>query len=613
MLPASAPRDTYAERLASRRATASAMDARQNRLASVRLVLFFVAIVIAWLAFNRHLSSWWLLPVAVAFGALIAIHDRVIKARDASLGAADFYERGIGRIEDRWMGKGATGARFSSEEHPYAEDLDLFGSGSLFELLSIARTPEGEAALAGWLLAPAELQVVRARQLSVDELRNRLDLREDLWTLGAAVRAEVDTASLIAWASAPPILDSTRAASVAAGLCAITVSATAGWWLGGADRAWIGLSLLVSSLFVSSLFGLAYRSRVSRVVATLDRSTHELETIERVLARFERERFNAPLLRDLRSRLDAEAATPSERIARLQRYQELLDWTENQFFAPLAAALLWTTQIAFAIERWRMITGPHVAEWLRAMGELEGLCSISGYAYEHPDDPFPDLLDEGAWFDGEGVGHPLLPADRLVRNDVRLGGETHVLIVSGSNMSGKSTLLRTVGVNTVLALAGAPVRATRLRVSPLTVGASLRVHESLQDGRSRFYAEILRLRLLVELGSGPRPLLFLLDEVLHGTNSHDRRIGATAIVRGFVERGAIGLVTTHDLALAAMADTLDGRAANVHFEDRLVDGTMMFDYRMKPGVVRSSNALALMRAVGLDVPAATPDPSGASS
>ena len=321
-----------------------------------------------------------------------------------------------------------------------------------------------------------------------------------------------------------------------------------------------------------------------------------------MLARFERERFDTPLLREIRARLDTEGVPPSKRIARLQRYEELLDWRENQFFAPLAAAVLWTTQLAFAIERWRKITGPHVAEWLRAMGELEALCAFSGYACEHPDDPFPELIDAGAWFEGEGLGHPLLPADRLVRNDVCLGGETRVLIVSGSNMSGKSTLLRTVGVNAVLALAGAPVRASRLRVSPLTVGASLRVHESLQEGRSRFYGEILRLRQLVELGSGPRPLLFLLDEVLHGTNSHDRQIGATAIVRGFVDRGAIGLVTTHDLALAAMADTLGGRAANVHFEDRLVDGTMIFDYRMKPGVVRSSNALALMRAVGLDVP-----------
>jgi DNA mismatch repair ATPase MutS len=176
-----------------------------------------------------------------------------------------------------------------------------------------------------------------------------------------------------------------------------------------------------------------------------------------------------------------------------------------------------------------------------------------------------------------------------------------VLIVSGSNMSGKSTLLRAVGTNVVLALAGGAVRAAAMRLSPLAIGATIRIEDSLQEGHSRFYTEILRIRAIVEQTSGRVPVLFLLDEVLHGTNSHDRRIGAGAIVRALVERGAIGLVTTHDLALTELATTMGGAAANVHFEDRIEDGRMVFDYRMRPGVVERSNALELMRAVGLDV------------
>jgi DNA mismatch repair ATPase MutS len=241
-----------------------------------------------------------------------------------------------------------------------------------------------------------------------------------------------------------------------------------------------------------------------------------------------------------------------------------------------------------------------VRRWLAAMGELEALSDLAGYAYEHPDDPFPEVVDEGPRFDGEGLGHPLLPVERSVRNDLRLG-DVRLMIVSGSNMSGKSTLLRTVGVNAVLALAGAPVRATRLRLSPLAVGACMRVQDSLQEGLSHFYAEIKRLRQLVDLGGGPLPLLFLLDEVLHGTNSHDRRIGAAALIRGLVDAGGVGLVTTHDLALAQIAEELGPRAANVHFEDHLEGEKIVFDYRLRPGVVRKSNALALMRAVGLQV------------
>jgi DNA mismatch repair ATPase MutS len=209
--------------------------------------------------------------------------------------------------------------------------------------------------------------------------------------------------------------------------------------------------------------------------------------------------------------------------------------------------------------------------------------------------------------EAEAIGHPLIEEGRVVRNDVQMGGADgpRVLVVSGSNMSGKSTLLRTLGVNVVLAQAGAPVRARRLRISPLAVGASIRVTDSLQGGVSRFYAEILRLRQILDATARPgpngAPVLFLIDEFLHGTNSHDRRIGAEAVVRGLVERGAIGLITTHDLALADIAGALGARAANVHFEDHIEDGRMVFDYAMRPGVVRKSNAIELMRSVGLEI------------
>jgi DNA mismatch repair ATPase MutS len=231
------------------------------------------------------------------------------------------------------------------------------------------------------------------------------------------------------------------------------------------------------------------------------------------------------------------------------------------------------------------------------------LCSLATFAYERPDAVFPELAAgaDGPLFDGADVRHPLIPRDQAVGNDVRLGSECALWIVSGSNMSGKSTLLRAVGLNTALAWAGAPVCCARLRVSPLCIGASIRVNDSLLDNKSRFYAEISRLRDIVDLARGGRPTLFLLDELLSGTNSHDRRIGGAAVIQGLVERGAIGLVTTHDLALAEITATLGERARNVHFEDHIENGQIDFDYHLRPGVVERSNALELMRAVGLDV------------
>jgi DNA mismatch repair ATPase MutS len=262
---------------------------------------------------------------------------------------------------------------------------------------------------------------------------------------------------------------------------------------------------------------------------------------------------------------------------------------------------MWSTQLALAIETWRAASGEAVGRWLDAVGEMEALCDLAAFSFENPAYPFPAIEEGEARFEAERLGHPLIPAEACVRNGLGLGPHRRVLIVSGSNMSGKSTLLRAVGINAVLAQAGAPVCAAGLRMSPLVVGASMRIHDSLSEGTSRFYAEITRLKRIVDLTRGSAPVLFLLDEMLNGTNSHDRRIGAGAVVGALASRRAIGLITTHDLALAHIADAPGSHAANVHFEDRIDGGRITFDYVMRPGVVTRSNGLALMRAVGLDV------------
>jgi DNA mismatch repair ATPase MutS len=238
---------------------------------------------------------------------------------------------------------------------------------------------------------------------------------------------------------------------------------------------------------------------------------------------------------------------------------------------------------------------------LRAVGEIEALLSLAAYSFEHPADPFPEFVAGEASFAAEDLGHPLLPFASCTRNSVQIGGEIRVLLVSGSNMSGKSTLLRAIGLNTVLAMTGAPVRAAHLRLTPLQIGASIRVNDSLQEGSSRFYAEITRLRQIFDLSANTPPLLFLLDELLQGTNSKDRRMGAEGVLRALVQRGAIGLVSTHDLALTEVGAPLDRHLKNVHFQDAIEDGRMKFDYRLRDGLVTKSNGLELMRAIGLDV------------
>jgi len=569
---------------------------REQRISRLRLACVVAAGVLAWLALRHGLLSpgWILLPLG-AFVALVARHWDATAARQRAERAVAFYRRGLDRLEGTWMGGGEPGERFRDPGHPYADDLDLFGPGSLFELLSTARTRAGEDTLAGWLLAPAPPEEIRARQAAVHELRFRVDLREDLALLGADVRAGVDPDALRAWAVAPIVLRAPWARWMAPVLATAAAVGVVLWGFGH----WQPLVAVVS---LETVVALALRRRVQHVVRAVDHPGRDLRTLAQLLARLEQERFTAPRLVALRALLDTQGLPPSRQAARLRRRIDLLDARRNQLFAPVGWLLLWTTQLALSIESWRAVCGPHVADWIAAAGEMEALCALAGYAWEHPEHPFPVLVEGSPRLDGVELGHPLLASSRCVANGVRLGGDApHVLVVSGSNMSGKSTLLRTVGLSAVLAQAGAPVPAAALTLTPLAVAASLRIQDSLHAGTSRFYAEVTRVKQVVDLAAGSPPLLFLLDEIFHGTNSHDRRIGSEAVVRVLVDRGAIGLVTTHDLAIAQVADALGGRAANVHFEDQLLDGRMTFDYRVRPGVVTRSNALELMRAVGLDV------------
>jgi hypothetical protein len=601
------PRREIERRLAARRALALWQASVDRRFSWARGGAALGVLVAWWLTLGPSgIAATWLLVPMGLFVVLVLLHDGVVRRRRRAQRAVAFYEAAVSRLEGRWAGAGEAGDRFLSESHPFAADLDVFGRGSLFELVCTARTRAGQETLAEWLRSPAAAGVepaqravpetVRARQAAVTELRERLDLREDLALSGEDVRAGVDSAVLRSWATAPPVVLPPSARAVSLALAVLNVLTGIAWAALG-----LGPRAFIVAVALAGAWALVVHARIEATLRAAERPGRELALLGALLARLERERFVSPLLVALRERLDSDGLPPSGQLRRLARLREYLDSRLNQLFAPVALLLLWSTQLALAIEAWRVRVGPRVPVWLDAVGELEALCALAGYAFEHPADPFPEIAAEAPLFDGRGVGHPLLPAPDCVRNDVRLDSELRLLLVSGSNMSGKSTLLRTVGLNTVLALAGAPVRASSLRLSPLSVGASIRIQDSLQHGASRFYAEITRLRELVDLARDRPPLLFLLDEILHGTNSGDRRVGAEAIVRGLLQRGALGLVTTHDLALARIADELRPHARNVHFEDHLEAGRVAFDFRLKEGVVTRSNAIALMRAVGLDV------------
>ncbi|HYX51937.1 MAG TPA: hypothetical protein VE783_00690, partial [Candidatus Limnocylindrales bacterium] len=591
------------------KAAAALLQRRHGLLGNVRLVWFVIMAVLTWsIVRNGTPSAWWLLAALIVFFTLGVIDGRIVRRLERAQRSTRFFERGLQRIRDDWSGLGPSGQEFKTPDHLYSEDLDILGEGSLFQLLCTARTRMGRKTLAGWLLAQDhpgsnETTEVLERQLAVAELRRKLALIEDLAVAGHDEEIHADPEYLREWSC--PAGDEKRVQprqQAWLAILSVLSFAALAWGLKGAFATGRGFfTPFIVLLVLNGFINYRWRQPMEKLFAGLEHSCRNLESLAELIRRIEAEQFESPLLLRIKAQLVGEQLSAAVAIAKLGTLCDLEGSRHNVFVRVFDLPVLYTVHTALMLERWRQRHGTHVPAWLDALGRLEALLSLATYSVEHPDDPFPELVDPGsAMFEGEALGHPLLPAGTCVRNSASLGAASRIMLVSGSNMSGKSTYLRAIGVNAVLAMCGAPVRARHLRLSPLAIGASIHISDSLQKGVSNFYAEITRIRNVVEL-SRNSPTLFLFDEVLQGTNSEDRHAGSSAVVRTLLKNGAIGLITTHDLALAEMEASFPGALRNVHFQESMSEGRLSFDYQLRPGVVRSRNGLELMKSIGLEV------------
>lgn len=590
---AESPRAAYERSLQEKHAELSVQQRRDRALGFAKLAVGLVAIFLVVRFVHELHGIWPLLIVVAAFVVLIVVHERVLKRIQRIEVLVNFYERGIARLEGRWADRGETGERFIDPTHPYAHDLDILGRGSLFELLCTLRTRAGEETLAQWLLKPAEPEEIRARQSAAQELRNRNEFRERLFTAGNRVRLGVHPDRLIAWGEGKWSFGS-RWLSVLLSILALLWVVSIIYGLLRNNYYPLLLSSLVNWIVRSQV-----RKRMTDSVFAVEDVTADLDLLAEVLEMLEREHFESEKLVALQSELSVDGVSPSAAVKKLDRIVHNLLQRENLAVRWFIGFIFFTEQVAMMAESWRKQFGSRVRAWLAIVGEMEALAALACYAFEHPNDTWTEIIDGPARFEAEAFAHPLLPEKDAIRNDLMLGTALQLIILSGPNMSGKSTFVRGIGVNAVLAQCGGPVRAKRIHMSRLAIGASICILDSLSGGVSRFYAEIKRLKLISDLAHGSRPLLFLLDELLSGTNSHDRLEGTKFVVQSLVNQGAIGLVTTHDLALAEIPANMNGIAGNYHFEDRLENEKLVFDFVLKPGVVQTSNALKLMESVGL--------------
>jgi hypothetical protein len=563
------------------------------------------------------------------FLLLVLAHARVIRALNDARRWLRVNRDAKSRVTGAWRELPETGRRFSDPQHPYAEDLDMFGVASLFQRLSVAHTSFGQNCLAGFLREPAGVATVRDRQETVRALAPELELRQKLEACALAIsdeslsesasktahREAPDPDPLLRWAEGDTVLGLRRWLVWSSRL--LPVVTLSGIALSSFSRAPIFLWSFPLVLQLGLL--VLTQAECARVFTAVSNAEGAFVRYGAMLELIEELHIDSTLVKGLQSKLMSvgpksateKSARRGERPSvRMKEFENKVGWfnlRHNGLVHPLINwLLLWDIHCVLALEAWQKRSGRVARGWFEAVGEMEALCSFAALAHDEPGYVFPELREGPASFRAHGLGHPLIDRGRRVDNDLSLPEPQTALLVTGSNMSGKSTLLRTMGLAAVMAQAGAPVCARQFELSPLAVRTSIHVSDSLERGISAFYAELVKLRAVLGATDGGMPVLFLLDEILHGTNSAERQIGARWLLSQLLARGAIGVVSTHDLGLCQLTGELAQRVHQAHFRENVENDKMTFDYKLRPGPVASGNALRLMRVIGLDVPLAPP-------
>ena len=509
------------------------------------------------------------------------------------------------RVRRDWNGLPPSALPGPGHRHAYADDLDIFGHASVFQLLGSVGTDSGRGTLGRWLTEGAAPATVRLRQQAVAELAPLERVREEFAALGRIVEpAGQALEELCGWAEAGPWFSSrTWAPWAIRTITGLIVGLATAQLAGVVDR-----PLWLYPLAASGLLWAGFGKRISQAFTRVFSRSGLLRRQAELFARIADAAFTSPLLRGLQEDLRKSGLTASRELAKLSTIEQFADLRRVALFHPVVMLFtLWDFHVLLELERWQRRAAPHLQRWFGALGEFDALSTLAWLTHDNPEWAFPEIDESASVVAARQLGHPLIAAERRVPNDVVVGPPGRFLMVTGSNMSGKSTLLRAIGVNVVLAQAGAPVCARRMTLPPLAIFTSMRVQDSLEEGVSYFMAALQRLKLVVgaarSIGPGEPMLLYLLDEILQGTNTAERQVAVRRILHHLLSLRVIGAVTTHDLELAA-SDDLAAACDSVHFSEGVENHEqglrLSFDYTLRPGVATSRNALKLLQSVGLD-------------
>ena len=600
------PSEWYQSRITQWSERRDAEAARGATLSRLRLASFLGGGAVLWWGLAAHHPVATAAGIAgfIAFAALVVVHARVLERVDHADTGRRLGAHGLARLARDWnaLPEVPPPPDLDFDVHPYARDLDIFGHASVTKWLGRPATTQGTRVLFDWLLLPAGAGEIPIRQAAVEELAAKREWREALAIDGQlAAISSSELARFLQWAESDDRVVPAGVQAVAT-LLPVTIWILLALFLTGmTDGAWFLIPLTVGIVMSFGFYG--------RLYAAFDRATLGNRVLQRYVSMLSlvcREPWTAPELLRLRGAMCVGGEAPAilTKLARIAGWSELRSGAPLLHF-PIQTLTLWDFHVYFALDRWRRRSGRHVRGWIDALAAVDALSTLSMIRADETGWSTPRVDAATGTLTGTGLGHPLIPEQRRVVNDVEVGPPGTTVLITGSNMSGKSTLLRAIGLNAVLAQAGAPVCATSFVMPPADLQTSIRIQDSLELGLSYFMAALARLKQIVDAalrqssGQRERVLLYLLDEVLQGTNSVERSIAVRAVVRYLLEAPAIGVLTTHDLGLAD-EEPLNSAARLAHFTEQVhPDGSMTFDYRLRPGLATSTNALRLMQLIGI--------------
>ncbi len=594
------PKSIYKQRINDLNIKLNHLLKRKQLLGFTRFgILAFTALLI-WL-----LSSSGILISAVIFFIGLAIFLLAVRKDLANKDAISHHERliGINEQEILYLQHKYThqkdGSEFYKDEHSYTGDLDIFGRASLYQYINRTHSQQGNQLLADWLLAPATPEVIQARQTAAQELMQQTNWRQELQAHGSSSTITIATEQKMEeWLKEGNQFINKKIWHLIRFILPVIATGT----LIGFLLDVITYQRFLQSLLVFTLIAFAITRLIVPVYRKLNKITGQMEVLSNSIACIEQAEFKDPLLVELKHEFHSGSNKASQQIRQLKNIFNRFDYRLNPVvFVPLNIFLLWDLQQVLQLEKWKQKNNQQINHWFHALAQLEALNSIATLAFNHPNWTFPQLKTNEPTFVAEQLGHPLIDEQKNVLNDFSTIGKEQINLITGSNMAGKSTFLRSVGVNMVLAGMGAPVCAKQLTVTPLKVMSSMRIKDNLEESTSTFYAELKKLKQIIDAVNNNEAVFILLDEILRGTNSNDRHTGSKALIKQLLHHKATGILATHDLELANLTNEFPAGIHNYHFDVQVNADELYFDYKLKRGICQSMNASILMKKIGIEL------------